>query len=197
MRSWRNLALFRQRSAANGDCILKTKKTKNFSNCLLPSGTSSTYFLGLMKLVANNRKAWHDYEVLEKVETGISLTGSEVKSIRAGKINVTEAYAQCLKGGIFMSNLHISPYERQGMYAPDPLRKRRLLLHRKEIIHLSAEVERKKLTLIPLSIYFKDQWVKIELGLCRGRKKYDKREKIAAEESKRRLAQLRNLHNRA
>ena len=150
-----------------------------------------------MKLVANNRKAFHDYEVLEKVETGISLTGSEVKSIRAGKINITEAYAQCHDRGIFINNLHISPYDRQGMYAPDPYRKRRLLLHKKEITHLAAEVERKKLTLIPLSLYFKDQWVKIELGLCRGRKKYDKREKIAAEESKRRLAQLRNIRNSA
>ena len=150
-----------------------------------------------MKVLANNRKAFHDYEVLEKVETGISLTGAEVKSIRAGKINISESYAQCLKGGIFISNLHISPYEAQGLYAPDPLRKRRLLLHRKEIVHLSAEVERKKLTLIPLSMYFKNQWVKLELGLCRGRKKYDKREKIAAEDNKRRLAQIRNLRNRA
>ncbi len=148
-----------------------------------------------MKLVANNRKAFHDYEVLEKVETGIALTGSEVKSIRAGKINITEAYAQCREDGLFINNLHISPYDRQGMYAPDPYRKRRLLLHKREIIHLSAEVERKRLTLIPLSMYFKNQWVKIELGLCRGRRKYDKREKIAAQESKRRLAQLTNLKN--
>jgi SsrA-binding protein len=149
------------------------------------------------KLIANNRKAFHDYEVLEKVETGISLTGSEVKSIRAGKINITEAYAQCHDGGLFISNLHISPYKQQGMYAPDPLRKRRLLLHKKEINHLLAEVERKRLTLIPLSMYFKNQWVKIELGLCRGMKKYDKRQKIADEESKRRLAQLRNIKNSA
>jgi len=151
-----------------------------------------------MKLIANNRKAFHDYEVLEKVETGISLTGAEVKSIRAGKINITEAYAQCHDRGIFINNLHISPYNRQGTFgAPDPYRKRRLLLHKKEITHLAAEVDRKRLTLIPLSMYFKDQWVKIELGLCRGRKKYDKRQKVAAEESKRRLAQLRNIKNRA
>ena len=153
--------------------------------------------MNALKLVANNRKAFHDYEVLEKVETGISLTGSEVKSIRAGKINITEAYAQCYDRGIFINNLHISPYDRQGTYATDPYRKRRLLLHKKEITHLAAEVERKKLTLIPLSLYFKDQWVKIELGLCRGRKKYDKREKIAAEESKRRHAQHRNIRNSA
>jgi SsrA-binding protein len=150
------------------------------------------------KLVANNRKAFHDYEVLEKFESGIALTGSEVKSIRAGKINITEAYAQCHEGGIFINNLHISPYDRQGRsYAPDPLRKRRLLLHKREITRLSEEVQRKRLTLIPLSMYFKNQWVKIELGLCRGRKKYDKRQKIAADESKRRLAQLRNIKNSA
>jgi SsrA-binding protein len=148
------------------------------------------------KLVANNRKAFHDYEVLEKFESGIALTGSEVKSIRAGKINITEAYAQCGSGGVFISNLHISPYDRQGTYAPDPLRKRRLLLHKREISRLSAEVARKRLTLIPLSLYFKNQWVKIELGLCRGRRKYDKRQKIAAEETRRRLAQLRNIKNR-
>jgi SsrA-binding protein len=150
-----------------------------------------------MKIVANNRKAYHDYEILERLESGISLTGAEVKSIRSGKINITEAFAQCMGGEIFINNLHISPYVRQGMYAPDPLRKRRLLLHRKEIIRLASEVHRKKLTLIPLSLYFKEnQWVKIELGLCRGLKKYDKREKAAAEESKRSLAQLRNLRNR-
>ena len=143
-----------------------------------------------MKIVAN------DYEILEKMETGINLTGSEVKSIRLGKINISEAYAQCHGGELFINNMHISPYDRQGMYAPDPYRKRRLLLHKKEIIRLTAEVERKKLTLIPLSLYFKNQWIKIELGLCRGRKKYDKRAKIAEEDSKRRLAQLRNIRNR-
>ena len=149
-----------------------------------------------MKLLANNRKAFHDYEVLEKVETGIALTGSEVKSIRAGKINITEAYGQCREDGLFINNLHISPYDRQGTFgAPDPYRKRRLLLHKREIVRLSAEVERKRLTLIPLTMYFKNQWVKIELGLCRGRRKYDKREKIATQESKRRLAQLTNLKN--
>jgi len=150
-----------------------------------------------MKIVANNRKAYHDYEILEKIESGISLTGAEVKSIRAGKITIVEAYAQCHAGEMFINNMHINPYDRQGMYAPDPLRKRRLLLHRKEIIRLSSEVDRKKLTLIPLSLYFKDQWVKIELGLCRGLKKYDKRQKMAAQESKRNLAQLKNLRNRA
>jgi len=150
-----------------------------------------------MKVIANNRKAFHDYEILEKVEAGIALTGSEVKSIRAGHVTISEAYAQCHKGELIVINMHINPYDRQGGYAPDPLRKRKLLLHRKEIAMLAGEVERKKLTLIPLSLYFKNQWVKLELGLCRGRKKYDKRQKIAEDDNRRRLAHLRNLKNRA
>lgn len=149
-----------------------------------------------MKIIANNRKAFHDYEVIEKTEAGIALTGSEVKSIRAARVNISEAYAQCHKGEFFILNLHINPYGRVGGYAPDPLRKRKLLLHKKEIAVLAAEVERKKLTLIPLSLYFKQQWVKVEIGLCRGRKKYDKRQKIAEQDSKRQLAQLRSLKNR-
>ena len=146
-----------------------------------------------MTNVAQNRKALHDYEIIEKVETGIALTGAEVKSIRAGKVNLADSYAYCSKGEIFLSHLHISLYERQSRYTiPDPTRKRKLLLHKRQIEHLCSEVERKQLTLVPLSVYFKEQWIKIELGLCRGRKKYDKRQKIAEDESKRRLAQLRH-----
>lgn len=147
-------------------------------------------FLEPMKLLAQNRKAHHDYEIVEKIEAGVMLHGSEVKSIRAGKINLSESYAQCIHGEIFVHNLHISPYEQSGMYTPDPYRKRKLLLKQRQIVHLCNEVDQKQLTLIPLSIYFKNQWVKIELGLCRGLKKYDKRQKIAADESKRRLAQV-------
>ncbi|MBN1127658.1 MAG: SsrA-binding protein SmpB [Chitinispirillaceae bacterium] len=150
-----------------------------------------------MKIIANNRKAYHDYDILKKVEAGIALTGSEVKSARAARVTISEGYAYCHKGEIILHNVHINPYERIGGYAPDPLRKRRLLLHKKEIAQLTAEVERKKLTLIPLSLYFKKQWVKLEIGLCRGRKKYDKRQKIAEKDNKRRLAQLRNMKNRA
>lgn len=143
-----------------------------------------------MKNIAQNRKAYHDYEVLEKVEAGIALTGSEVKSIRAGKVNLSDSYAQCTQGEIFINSLHISSYERGGLYSPDPYRKRKLLLQKNQIIRLCNEVERKHLTLIPLSVYFKEQWVKVELGLCKGRKNYDKRHKIAEEESKRRISQL-------
>jgi len=151
-----------------------------------------------IKSVATNRKAFHDYEIIEKYEAGVELTGAEVKSIRAGKVNITEAYAQCLHGELFISNLHINAYKQQGSFGvPDPLRKRRLLLHKKEIGNLSAEVERKRLTLIPLSLYFKNQWIKIEIGLCRGRRKYDKRQKIAAQDSKRDLAHLMKLRHTA
>jgi len=143
-----------------------------------------------MKNIAQNRKAYHDYEILEKVEAGIALTGSEVKAIRAGKANLGDSYAQCSNGEIFVSNLHISSYERSGLYTPDPNRKRKLLLNKRQIAYFCNEVERKQLTLIPLSMYFKEQWVKVELGLCKGRKKYDKRQKIAEEESKKRLSQL-------
>ena len=150
-----------------------------------------------MNIIANNRKAYHDYEILDKIEAGIALTGSEVKSIRSGHVTISEAYAQCHKGELVILNMHINPYDRMGGYAPDPLRKRKLLLHKKQIVTLAAEVERKKLTLIPLSLYFKKQWVKCEIALCRGRKKYDKRQKIAEEDSRRRLTQLRNLKNSA
>ncbi|MFP4163256.1 MAG: SsrA-binding protein SmpB [Chitinispirillaceae bacterium] len=145
-----------------------------------------------MKTIARNKKAYHDYDVLDKVEAGIALTGSEVKSIRAGRINLLDSYAFCSRGEIFINHLHISPYDRGGVYSPDPYRRRKLLLHQKQIEHFCQEVERKQLTLIPLSVYFKNQWVKLELGLCRGRKKFDKRQKIAEQESKRRMAQLFN-----
>lgn len=143
-----------------------------------------------MKNIAQNRKAFHDYEILDKIEAGIALTGAEVKSIRAGHVNLSESFAQCIRGEIFLTNLHINPYEQGGLYSPDPNRKRKLLLRKKQIIEYCNEVDRKQLTLVPLSLYFKEQWVKVELGLCRGLKKYDKRQKIADEESKRRISQL-------
>lgn len=147
-----------------------------------------------MSTIAQNRKAYHDYEVIEKMEAGIALAGSEVKSIRAGKVNLADSYAQCIHGEIFLHNLHITNYKQSGLYTPEPGRKRKLLLQKRQINYLSSEVDRKQLTIIPLSIYFKKQWVKIEIGLCRGMKKYDKRQKIAKEESKRHLAQVVRNH---
>jgi SsrA-binding protein len=145
-----------------------------------------------MKIIAKNRKAYHNYEILEKVEAGIVLCGSEVKAIRAGKVSLSDSYAQCSDGELFINHLHISSYDHVSFNVPDPYRKRKLLLTKREIFHLDGEVERKHLTLIPLSLYFKKQWVKIELALCRGRKKWDKRQKIAESESKRRIQRLMN-----
>jgi SsrA-binding protein len=143
-----------------------------------------------MKTAAKNNKAYHDYEVIEKVEAGIMLTGAEVKSIRAGRVSLADSYATGVQGEMYVHHLHISGYERGGVYTPEPMRRRKLLMHKKQITYFSAEVERKQLALIPLAVYFKDQWVKIELGLCRGRKKYDKRQKIAEQEAKKKIAQL-------
>ncbi|MBN1576724.1 MAG: SsrA-binding protein SmpB [Chitinispirillaceae bacterium] len=143
-----------------------------------------------MSIIAKNRKAFHDYEILEKFEAGIALCGAEVKAVRAGKVNLSDSYAHCSDGELFINHLHISSYTHVSFRVPDPYRKRKLLLNKKEILHLDSEVERRQLTLIPLSLYFKKQWVKLELGLCRGRKKWDKRRKIAENESKRKIRQL-------
>ncbi len=143
-----------------------------------------------MKIIARNRKANHEYEILEKFEGGVELLGTEVKSIRAGKINLLDSYAIYRNGELLIHHMHIAPFEQGNRFNHDPYRKRKLLLHKKQIAHLRGEVERKQLTIIPLSVYFKRQWVKIEIGLCRGRKKYDKRQKISAQESKRRLSNI-------
>jgi len=143
-----------------------------------------------IKTVARNRKAFHDFEVLEKVEAGLELTGSEVKAARASMVNLTDSYGDCNGGQIHLVHAHIGNYQQAGLFNHDPYRKRRILLHRKQIAYLSNEVDRKGLTLIPLEFYFKNRWAKVELGLCRGRKKYDKRQKIANEENRKRLNQL-------
>ena len=143
-----------------------------------------------MKIIAKNRKAFHNYEILEKFEAGIALYGAEVKAVRAGKVNLSDSYAQCSNGELFINHLHVSPYDHVSFSVPDPYRKRKLLLSKREILFLNNEVERKQLTIIPLSLYFKNQWVKVEIALCRGRKKWDKRQKIAEKESKRKVQQL-------
>lgn len=143
-----------------------------------------------MKLIAQNRKARHDYEILEKFEAGIQLCGAEVKAIRAGKVSLADCYAQCSRGEAFIHHMHISPYDHVSYSIPDPYRKRKLLLKKKEVFYLNNEIERKQLTIIPLSLYFKRQWIKLEIALCRGRKKWDKRQKIAENDSKRKIQQL-------
>jgi SsrA-binding protein len=149
-----------------------------------------------IKLLAQNKKAFHDFEVLERFEAGVALLGAEVKSVRQGGISIVDCYATCDNGEIFVHHMHISPYQQGGFVVAEPYRKRKLLLHKSQIIRINNEVARKHLTIIPLKIYFDKQWVKMEIGLCRGMKKFDKREKIASEETKRRLAQVMRLRGK-
>ncbi|MBR4949392.1 MAG: SsrA-binding protein SmpB [Clostridia bacterium] len=128
------------------------------------------------KIIANNKKAFHDFFILEKYECGIVLYGTEIKSLRQGKVNLKDSYCYIDKGEIFAKGVHISPYEKGNIFNKDPLREKKLLMHKKEIFRLFGEVTQKGLTLIPLSIYFSGQYAKIELGLCKGKKLYDKRE---------------------
>lgn len=133
---------------------------------------------GGRKVVARNRKARHEYEILETFEAGIVLRGPEVKSVREGKIGFQDAFARVEGGEVFLYRLHISPYDQANRYNEDPLRTRKLLLHRHEIQGLIGKVEEKGLTLVPLELYFKRGYAKVLLGLARGRKLYDKREKL-------------------
>jgi SsrA-binding protein len=149
-----------------------------------------------IKILAQNKKAFHDFEILEKVEAGVALLGAEVKSVRQGGISLADSYAMCDHGEIFIHHMHISPYQQKGFSVAEPYRKRKLLLHKNQIVRMCSEVERKHLSIIPLKVYFDKQWVKMEIGLCRGMKKYDKRDKIASEESKRRLAQLMRIRGK-
>lgn len=137
------------------------------------------------KQIAANRKAFHDYFVLEKFEAGIELTGTEVKSIRAGTVNLKDCYAQVKDGQLWVKGMHISPYKQGSYLNADPDRDRRLLMHKREISRLGGRVKQEGLTLVPLSLYFRGSLVKVELGLCKGKKLYDKRD-AAAEKSARR-----------
>lgn len=140
-----------------------------------------------IKSVARNRKARHDYEIVETYEAGISLLGSEVKSIRLGKINLSDSYATIENEGLVLKNLHISPYEQASADAHEPLRPRQLLLHKRELRKIARALQEKGLTVVPLHIYFKNSLVKVELGIGRGRRKHDKRESIARKESEREI----------
>ncbi len=133
-----------------------------------------------VKVAAQNRKAFHDYYVLERFEAGIELCGTEVKSIRAGTLNLKDSYCTVKDGELFVRSMHISPYEKGNIFNRDPLRPRRLLMHRREIMKLAAKVAQDGLALVPLSVYFKDSRVKVEVGLCQGKKLHDKRESEAA-----------------
>jgi SsrA-binding protein len=139
------------------------------------------------KIIARNRKALKDYEIRQTIEAGIELLGCEVKSLREGKINIADAYAYIERGQVWLKNLHISPYKMATGEPPDPLRTRRLLLHKREIRKITALFEQRGMAIVPLNIYFKGNLVKIELGIGVGRKKYDKRQAIAKAEAQRRM----------
>ena len=138
-----------------------------------------------IKEIASNRKAFHDYFVLERFEAGIELAGTEVKSIRAGNVNLKDAFCTIKDGELFVRGMHISPYEHGNIFNKDPVRPRRLLMHKREIVKLNARVMQEGVALIPLSLYFKDSRVKVELGLCKGKKLYDKRNDDAKREAAR------------
>ena len=127
------------------------------------------------KQIAANRKAFHEYFVLERYEAGIELAGTEVKSLRAGTVNLKDSYCTVKNGELFIRSLHISPYEKGNIFNKDPVRPRRLLMHKREIAKLNAAVMQDGVAIIPLSLYFKDSRVKVEIGLCKGKKLYDKR----------------------
>ena len=148
------------------------------------------------KEIAANRKAFHDYFVLERYEAGIELAGTEVKSIRAGQVNLKDCFCTIKDGELWVRGMHISPYEHGSIFNKDPVRPRRLLMHKKEIIKLNARIMQDGVALIPLALYFKDSYVKVELGLCKGKKLHDKRDSEAERESKRdieRIMKERNL----
>ena len=138
-----------------------------------------------IKKIADNRKAFHDYFVLERFEAGIELAGTEVKSIRAGQVNLKDSFCTVKDGELFVRGMHVSPYEHGNIFNKDPVRPRRLLMHKREILKLNARVMQDGVALIPLSQYFKDSRVKVELGLCKGKKLYDKRQSDADRESRR------------
>ena len=138
-----------------------------------------------IRLIANNKKAFHDYFIEDTFEPGISLAGTEVKSLRMGKCSIKEAFVRIEKGEVCIYGMHISPYEKGNIFNKDPLRVRKLLLHRYEINKLEGKLKEKGLTLVPLKVYFKDSLVKVEIGLARGKKLYDKRQDIAKKDQRR------------
>ena len=150
-----------------------------------------------IKLVANNKKAYHDYFIDEKYEAGIELFGTEVKSIRMGKCSVKVAFVKIDRGEVYVCGMHISPYEKGNIFNKDPLRVRRLLLHKYEIMKLNGKIAEKGYTLVPLQVYFKGSLVKVEVGLARGKKLYDKRADIAKKDQRRELEKefkVKNLY---
>lgn len=147
-------------------------------------------------VIAQNKKAYHDYFVEEEFEAGLELKGTEVKSIRAGRVNLKDSYVSCKTGEAILIGMHISPYEQGNIFNHEPLRSRRLLLHRREINKLIGLSQQQGYALIPLKLYFKGQYVKLQLGLCRGKKNYDKRAAMAERDAKRNMDRALKDFNR-
>ena len=139
------------------------------------------------RIITQNRKAWHDYFVDEKYEAGIALYGTEVKSIRQGSVNLKDSYCSIKNGELFVVGMHVSPYEKGNIFNREPLRERKLLMHKKEIAKLGGLITQKGYTLVPLSLYFSGKNVKVEVGLCRGKKLYDKRDSAAEKQANREM----------
>lgn len=139
------------------------------------------------RVIARNKKAWHDYFVDEAFETGIELCGTEVKSVRMGRVNLKDSWCDITDGQLTVRGMHISPYEQGNIFNRDPLRERRLLMHKREIMRLFGLTKQQGLTLVPLEVYFKGPFVKLEIGLCRGKKLYDKRADMAKRDATREM----------
>lgn len=151
---------------------------------------------GQGNVVAQNRKAGHDYEIVETFEAGIVLTGTEIKSVRAARINLKDGFARIRNGEAWLSNVHISPYDEGNIYNVDPVRARKLLLHRKQIDKIDSELSTNGMTFIPLRVYLKDGYAKVLMGLAKGKKNYDKRETIKRKEQNREIARQLKNYNR-
>ena len=148
------------------------------------------------KMIANNKKAYHDYFILENYEAGISLAGTEVKSLRMGKCSIKESFVRIENGEVYIYGMHISPYEKGNIFNKDPLRPRKLLLHKAEINKLLGKTREKGIAIVPLKVYFKGSLVKVEIGLAKGKKLYDKRQDIAKKDQQREASRdfkVRNL----
>ena len=150
----------------------------------------------LFKTIAQNKKGYHDYFITDKFEAGIELYGTEVKSIRQGKVNLKDSWCSIVDGEIFINGMHISKYEQGNIFNPDPMRVRRLLMHKREIMKLLGSVKQDGYSLIPLSVYFKGSKVKVQVGLCKGKKLYDKRNDLALKAAKRDIERAFKENNR-
>ncbi len=150
----------------------------------------------IVKIVSQNKKAYHEYFVDEKFEAGLELTGTEVKSVRKGAVNLKDAFCRVEDGEMLVFGMHISPYENGNIFNREPMRTRKLLMHKKEIMRLFGQVGQKGYALIPLSVYFRGKWAKMEIGLCRGKKLYDKRDAAAEKSAKREMDRAFKEQNR-